>query len=257
MNNVFGRLTKGSASGAKARLAGFSVVGTVLLYIPALAADVVGAATGTFETPVPGSATVTGIGTNAFTFGDAAGLGTGPSSLTFVGSAFSSAFETPFKVGTLAYFNGTIALGTEATTVDLALHNTFTSPPLGLMNSAFTLALNTTPNTDDANASADFVSLPNSFVPTVFVIGTTTYTVELTGFVLTGGSGFLDSSNSQFHVLEGGTATAELYAEVTGRIPTTQGAVPEPSTWAMILLGFAGVGFMAYRRKQKKALMAV
>jgi hypothetical protein len=28
------------------------------------------------------------------------------------------------------------------------------------------------------------------------------------------------------------------------------GAVPEPSTWAMMLLGFAGVGFMAYRRKQ-------
>jgi len=27
------------------------------------------------------------------------------------------------------------------------------------------------------------------------------------------------------------------------------GGVPEPSTWAMMLLGFAGVGFMAYRRK--------
>lgn len=27
-------------------------------------------------------------------------------------------------------------------------------------------------------------------------------------------------------------------------------AVPEPSTWAMLVLGFAGLGFMAYRRKQ-------
>jgi hypothetical protein len=35
-----------------------------------------------------------------------------------------------------------------------------------------------------------------------------------------------------------------------------QGSVPEPSTWAMMLLGFAGVGFMAYRRKSKPALMA-
>ncbi len=26
-------------------------------------------------------------------------------------------------------------------------------------------------------------------------------------------------------------------------------AVPEPSTWAMMVLGFAGVGFMAYRRR--------
>jgi hypothetical protein len=33
-------------------------------------------------------------------------------------------------------------------------------------------------------------------------------------------------------------------------------AVPEPSTWAMMLLGFAGVGFMAYRRKSKPSLMA-
>ncbi len=29
----------------------------------------------------------------------------------------------------------------------------------------------------------------------------------------------------------------------------TVAAVPEPSTWAMMILGFAGVGFMAYRRK--------
>jgi hypothetical protein len=28
-------------------------------------------------------------------------------------------------------------------------------------------------------------------------------------------------------------------------------AVPEPSTWAMLILGFAGVGFMAYRRSRK------
>ncbi len=37
---------------------------------------------------------------------------------------------------------------------------------------------------------------------------------------------------------------------------TINTAVPEPSTWAMMLLGFAGVGFMAYRRKSKPALMA-
>ena len=30
-------------------------------------------------------------------------------------------------------------------------------------------------------------------------------------------------------------------------------SIPEPSTWAMMLLGFAGVGFMVYRRKSKPA----
>ena len=34
-------------------------------------------------------------------------------------------------------------------------------------------------------------------------------------------------------------------------------AVPEPATWAMMLLGFAGVGFMAYRRKSKLAIRFV
>ena len=37
-----------------------------------------------------------------------------------------------------------------------------------------------------------------------------------------------------------GTAEGDLTATVT--------AVPEPSTWAMMILGFFGVGFMAYRR---------
>jgi hypothetical protein len=30
-------------------------------------------------------------------------------------------------------------------------------------------------------------------------------------------------------------------------------AVPEPSTWAMLILGFAAVGFMAYRRRNAPA----
>jgi cyclophilin family peptidyl-prolyl cis-trans isomerase len=34
-------------------------------------------------------------------------------------------------------------------------------------------------------------------------------------------------------------------------------AVPEPSTWAMMILGFAGVGFMAYRSKSKPAFRFV
>jgi hypothetical protein len=37
---------------------------------------------------------------------------------------------------------------------------------------------------------------------------------------------------------------------------TVLSAVPELSTWAMLLLGFAGIGFMAYRRKSKPAMMA-
>jgi hypothetical protein len=44
--------------------------------------------------------------------------------------------------------------------------------------------------------------------------------------------------------------------DVLDRATVTVAAVPESSTWAMMILGFAGVGFMAYRRKSKPALMA-
>jgi hypothetical protein len=37
---------------------------------------------------------------------------------------------------------------------------------------------------------------------------------------------------------------------------TLSPAVPEPSTWAMMILGFAGVGYMTYRRRKVAALAA-
>jgi hypothetical protein len=35
------------------------------------------------------------------------------------------------------------------------------------------------------------------------------------------------------------------------------GSVPEPSTWAMMILGFCGLGFVAYRRKANSAVIVV
>ena len=43
-----------------------------------------------------------------------------------------------------------------------------------------------------------------------------------------------------------------LYADFSAQIS----AVPEASTWAMMILGFVGVGFMAYRRKRSAMLAA-
>jgi hypothetical protein len=64
-----------------------------------------------------------------------------------------------------------------------------------------------------------------------------------------------------FNPLVGQTNTLVVELTDTGpptafRIDGFAGAVPEPSTWAMMILGFAGVGFMAYRRKSKPELMA-
>jgi hypothetical protein len=40
-----------------------------------------------------------------------------------------------------------------------------------------------------------------------------------------------------------------LYADNSGSFTVQISAVPEASTWAMMILGFCGVGFMAYRSK--------
>jgi hypothetical protein len=39
--------------------------------------------------------------------------------------------------------------------------------------------------------------------------------------------------------------------------PPVIASIPESSTWAMMILGFAGVGFMAYRRRNQSAALTV
>ncbi|QHO76640.1 hypothetical protein ACH79_32435 [Bradyrhizobium sp. CCBAU 051011] len=43
----------------------------------------------------------------------------------------------------------------------------------------------------------------------------------------------------------------DVRQERLGGVQTISGAVPEPSTWAMMILGFFGVGFLAYRRRNQ------
>jgi hypothetical protein len=52
--------------------------------------------------------------------------------------------------------------------------------------------------------------------------------------------------------VEGNGFPAVLQVNLSGSNLTTD--VPEPSTWAMMILGFFGVGFIAYRRKSRHAL---
>ena len=45
-------------------------------------------------------------------------------------------------------------------------------------------------------------------------------------------------------------------AFITASFQSDVDAVPEPSTWAMMVLGFAGLGFVAFRRNAKAAATA-
>lgn len=58
--------------------------------------------------------------------------------------------------------------------------------------------------------------------------------------------GWSQANNTQQALLNNFTVNDEVFTP----------PVPEPSTWVMMILGFAGVGFMAYRRRQTTAVAA-
>jgi hypothetical protein len=77
-----------------------------------------------------------------------------------------------------------------------------------------------------------------------FTLATTGGSIQTVGFAATGTMVSITELTNVFAI-----------DNVTFNQPPTD-SVPEPSTWAMVLLGFAGVGFIAYRRKPNSVLMA-
>jgi hypothetical protein len=75
-----------------------------------------------------------------------------------------------------------------------------------------------------------------------------------TGCQILAGSALLGSGN--YYLQIGGTGGGT--SGYGGNLTTAGiGAVPEPATWAMMILGFAGVGFMAYRRRNQTTFRLV
>lgn len=217
-----------------------------LCALNAAAVDVSGTTSGTWVNPVPAvGITSTGLGTANVTFGSPADE-VGPNAFAFSGTAFSSPTEVAFKVGSMRYYNGTTAAGSNPGTFDLALTLSFADAAIGNVASNFTFQLESTTNGgEDPDADADFVTLPSPFSATTFTIGSTSYTVKFTGFQNVMGDGFLTSDASVLHVREGSFATADLFASVTTKVA----AIPEPQTYALMGMGLAAMAWVARRRK--------
>jgi hypothetical protein len=75
------------------------------------------------------------------------------------------------------------------------------------------------------------------------------------GFFQYGGPPLYTGATSDPQFVLGDHTLSSFFSPVryTLTISEVAGAVPEPSTWAMMLLGFCGVGFMAYRRRDRFA----
>jgi hypothetical protein len=208
----------------------------------ASAADVEGTVSARWEDAAPTSATTSGLGTSTVQWGVPVAP-SATSSLSFNGATFESAFESPFKLGTVVYRNGTIANDSGAESVSLQVNINFTTPALGVVANHFDFRLENTPNVGGDRQAADYVWLPDAFGETSFTVDGTVYRVHIAGFDNVVGDGFLTSDNSFFHVKEGGTAQADLYASVTTLAP-----VPEPQTYALLMAGLGLIGWKLRRR---------
>ncbi|MDB6070272.1 MAG: hypothetical protein JWL81_1443 [Verrucomicrobiales bacterium] len=168
-----------------------------------------------------------------FTFGSPAVQSgfTQPNSLSFTGRSFSSiAPDQFFELGSLSYYNGSTYSGTNATSVQLTVNLSFTTP--GVTETLpFTFQLLSTPNTKEDKKNdwrnkqtekqmddddADYVYIPE--VSTKFsttIKGQTFYLVL--SFGSNNGNGF--TTIDEFHTHENKTMTGTIFGKFTTTPP--------------------------------------
>ena len=93
---------------------------------------------------------------------------------------------------------------------------------------------------------------PNPIVQIGFVM--TVDNARISDTALSSVSAFVGSINEAYSEVVAPSPT--IYYGSNPITLTAVAPVPEPSTWAMMILGFAGVGYMTYRRRKQTASFA-
>jgi hypothetical protein len=97
------------------------------------------------------------------------------------------------------------------------------------------------------------------FLPDNYLYLTGSFLLDSGGLGFAAGSGIFNIYNvpagdpMQSWDLFFGPPGFDPFGPMSGKF-TISSAVPEPATWTMMILGFLGVGFVAYRRKSGLAL---
>jgi hypothetical protein len=230
----------------------------------------VGVSTGFGALDPSQSATISTVGTNAVSSAD--------------GSASVQSTATPLPAITATATANATALGAEAfSDLGYAFH---ISGPASNSLSVNILAAGSLFSGSGSTQSTDFLSVAGTTIVGGFASNATSiggnnngsFTKSATISGLTNDLDYFIDMNVTALVHPSGTATGTAttfldpylfldpslvalgYSIITsdgiGNSLTVNAGVPEPSTWAMMILGFSGLGFMAYRRTSKPALMA-
>lgn len=185
-------------------------------------------------------------------------IGTPFSTLTFNGDFVPDTDQsTPIQLGTITYTNGT----SNGPSIIFGATLTFSLGGITLGSDQVIITTTTNQNSgldltgSEAQLDADYINVCGHASN---ICGTAIQAFENTEG--TGGVPFsapvVAALNGTYTVDPGLTLTSTDYKSgdgvVGGRTP--EGAVPEPSTWAMLLLGFAGLGYAGWRARQVSPL---
>ena len=137
-----------------------------------------------------------------------------------------------------------------------ALQGLKAAAPITLDFNPMDVSPNATPGANNI-----FFSIVNSSNSTVFneALSTTDTSVTIPGGVLSAGQSYSFDLLFDDRIVDssGEFLKTQFYDTHTDGSFSTAGAVPEPSTWAMLLMGFVGLGFAASLRGRKQGAAAI
>jgi PEP-CTERM motif len=182
------------------------------------------------------------------------------SELIFFGAQVPADISQPFQAGVITFLNGTSDLTSLIFGASLSLYDNVVSDATYLGTD--TVIITTTSNLNaDATQDADYINIcgngSNICSKSIEAIedsqGGTGVTAELQGQIV--GDPMLQFTDAtlapnQPNLLDPGSPpglSGIVGSEAAG------GVIPEPSTWAMMVLGFIGMGFVGYRTKRAGA----
>lgn len=191
--------------------------------------NLTGNTSGEFHDPTGPSGMLTnlpsGSSSSYFEWGDGNGAGRSESWMDFAGSSFTDVAEGErFNIGSLTYYNGTIASGTGAETIDLDI-----ALALDINGNIFNpyfdfgFELVNSPNSSDEWASADYVRLMDPRASRTLVINDNEFEFRLE-FGETSADGF--SLFDEFHVLENKDASVNIYGTFVSLGPVATSGDP-------------------------------
>lgn len=179
-----------------------------------------------------------------------------------VGPGGSSGVAT---IGTFQHVNFPINSGTSITGIKLK----FTADVLidsvnqGTRTFTYNFTHFETPNSDNPcadggaqgvgindNGCADHVQMNFNSVSDTFMIGADKYTLDLAGFLVAG------NPTTGFWTREDALNTASIQGKVNLYARAVGGGVPEPATWAMMIIGFGASGVMV-RNNRRRGLVRI